>query len=94
MIVFQNRHIIWGAKPYCFTTYISCSESLNFDSGGEVSGMICHLVTYLVFENSRRRVNRFVICLKILLGYQMTFLTVYITYTVFWGLYGGFSLCR
>ena len=41
---------------------------MNFDSGGEVPGMICHLVPYLVFENSRRRVNRFVICLKILLG--------------------------
>ena len=42
---------------------------VNFDSGGEVPGIICHLVPYLVFENSRRRVNRFAICLKILLGH-------------------------
>ena len=40
---------------------------MNIDSGGGVPGMICHLVPYLVFENSRRRVNLFVICLKILL---------------------------
>ena len=60
---------MWGAKPYSFITYISWSKRVNFDSGGEVPGMICHLVPYLVFENSRRRVNRFVICLKILLGH-------------------------
>ena len=40
---------------------------LNFHSAGEVPGMICHLVQYLVFEISRLRVNRFTICLKILL---------------------------
>ena len=44
---------------------------VNFDSAGEVPGMICHLVQYLVFEISRPRIriNRFTICLKILLGH-------------------------
>ena len=42
---------------------------VNFDFAGEVPGMICHLVQYLVFEISRRRANRFTICLKILLGH-------------------------
>ena len=55
---------------------------VNFHSAGEVPGMICHLVQYLVFKITCRRVNRFTICLKILLGHQMTFLTVYITYSV------------
>ena len=63
---------------------------VNFDSAGEIPGMICHLVQYLVFGISRRRVNRFGICLKILLGHEMTFLTVYITYSVLWGLDGEF----
>ena len=63
---------------------------LYFHSAGEVPGMICHLVQYLVFAISRRRVNRFSICLKILLGHEMTFLAVYITYSVLWGLDGEF----
>ena len=65
---------------------------VNFDSAGEVPGMICHLVQYLVFEISRPRIriNRFTICLKILLGHEMTFLTVYMTYSVLWGLDGEF----
>ena len=63
---------------------------MNFDSGVEVPGIICHLVQYLVFGISSRRVNRLAICLKILLVHEMTFLTVYITYSVLWGLDGEF----
>ena len=42
---------------------------VGFHSAGEVPGMICHLVPYLVFENSRGKDNQFSICLKILLAH-------------------------
>ena len=55
------------------TVYITYSVFWGLDgefhSAGEVPGMICHLVQYIVFEISRHRVNQFAICLKILLGH-------------------------